>query len=473
MKPRLITNYKKVDPAGDSQSLSRTMLTSYPTETLVEKDKKYTEQKILIPEFSVPGILAKQEWEGLVFHFMAFPTIFEYTDFRLVDENKYELLGFNGKSVSEFTAEYIAECISAMQVHFEQVDEPSAYCKDDETDYKYDKQDVRLLTGKVKWHFGTYLRQTTDDENRILEELREAGELEYEKFDEAFNYTTNYDLPVFKDEHGNTLVFVCRLHAAHFPGSHYLFYSPETKLVRQFSQFPKRKQDEIDFTETDDPDAYTNVIEALTDPSKVLTDRSYFDKNIILPKYSFPGEIISRKYEGLVFHFVITPIFNSSIDFRLTDNNKYELLRFDDKMPGDFTPDFLEECKMEMQEDFELMGEKTVYFFNIDESSDKEWKRTDLKLTVGTDPCWAQATLMRRKNEEEIQSDHDASNMMMYEEPFRNDRYVTDYDLPAFKDENDDKMELVAELNSDDVFGTYYLYFSPKTRLVRQFFQCT
>lgn len=125
-----------------------------------------------------------------------------------------------------------------------------------------------------------------------------------------------------------------------------------------------------------------------------------------------------------------------------------------------------------MEEDFEVMEEEPRFLFNIDESSDESYS-SDLQFTVGTEPCWAQATLMRKKTEEEIQSDYDTSNMMMYQEPFHNHDYVTDYDLLEFQDENGETMELVAELNSDDVFGSYYLYFSPKTRLVRQFFQCT
>lgn len=470
MKTRKITSYKKTGSFDAASVQSDRMLTSYPAETLIEKNKKYIEQKILIPEFSVPGVLIKPELEGLTFHFMAFPTIFEYADFRLTHKNKYELLSFNGKPIPEFTPEFIEQYTEAMQVHFEQTEEPSAYSEDNQSDSNYDEGDVRLLTGKVKWHFSTYLRQTTEEENKILDQLKEEGELEYENFDENFNYTTDYDLPVFKDENGNTLEFVCRLNAAHFPGSHYLFYSPETKLVRQFSQFPKRKQREIEFAETDEPSMYKNIVKALSDPKEILTDSSYFDNNIIFPKYSFPGEIISRKYEGLVFHFVAAPIFNNSIDFRLTNDNKYELLRFDDKTPNDFTPDFLKKCKIEMEEYFEEIGEESRYFFDTRESSDKSWGY-DLKLTVD-EPYWAQATLMRRKTEEETQSDYDTSYILDNKTLYTED-YVTDYDLSEFKDEKGNTMEFVAELNADDVFGAYYLYFSPETRLVRQFFQCT
>lgn len=61
MKPRQFTKYKKLGSPSASPGSPDRMLTSYPAEALVEKDKKYTEQKILIPEFSVPGILAKPE----------------------------------------------------------------------------------------------------------------------------------------------------------------------------------------------------------------------------------------------------------------------------------------------------------------------------------------------------------------------------------------------------------------------------
>ncbi|MFC3157971.1 hypothetical protein ACFOEQ_05250 [Chryseobacterium arachidis] len=460
MNPRLVTNYKKTGSSAPLQNSSAGILTSYPTEVLTEKDQKYTEQKILIPEFSVPGILAKPELEGLTFHFMAFPTIFEYADFRLIDGNKYGFLGFNGKPVSEFTPEFITECIEAMQTHFEEIDQPSTYSEDHGSDASDDGEDIRLLTGNVKWHLNTYLRKTTEEENKILDQLEAEGKLEYENFDEDFNYTTNYDLPVFKDENGNTLEFICRLNAPHFPGSHYLFYSKETKLVRQFSQFSKRKKREICLTETDEPNAYKNVAEVLSDPAKVLADRSYFDKKIILPKYSFPGAIISKKYEDLVFHLVVTPIFNESIDFRLTDDNKYELLRFDDKTPDDFTPDFIKRCKIEMEEDFEMMDEEPRYFFNVDEASDKSLESCDLELIVGTEPDWAQATLMREKTEEEIQSDYDAANMMTHKAPFHDDEYVTDYDLPEFKDENGETMEFVTSLYSGDFRKLFPLLFA-------------
>ncbi len=469
MIQRLITNYKKSGSPGVSQSFPDKILTSYPTETLVEKDKKYTEQKILIPEFSVPGVLAKPELEGLTFHFMAFSTIFEYADFRLIDGNKYELLGFNGQPIPEFTPEFIEQYTEAMQIHFEKNDEPSTYV---ESKDGYSTEEVKLLTGKVKWHFSTYLRQTTEEENEILYDLEDEGVLEYEDFEEDFNYTTDYDLPVFKDENGNTLEFVCRLSAKYFPGTHLLFYSPETRLVRQFSEFPRRKVRKIYFSEIKEPNVQDFFVKELSDPAEILTNQSYFDQNILLPKYSLPGSIIDKKYDGLVFHFVIVPVFNEWVDFRLTDDNKYELLRFDDVEPKDFTTDFTERCESEMDTEFREIEDKPRYF-TVDESSDKMWWDSDrLLLSAGTEPFWDQSDFMREKTDEEIQADFDGCNMSM-QDPFDSRDEVTDYDSPELKDENGDTMEFVAKLYSGEVFGSYYLYFSPKTRLVRQFFQCT
>lgn len=468
MKSRQFTKYKKLGSPGASPDSPGRMLTSYPADALVEKDKKYTEQKILIPEFSVPGILTKPEWEGLTFHFMAFPTIFEYADFRLTDGNRYELSGFNGKPVSEFTSEFTAECLEAMQTHFEQTDVPSVYSEEDGTDPFYHKEDAMLLTGKVKWHFSNYLRQTTEEENEILYDLEDEGKLEYEDFYEGFNYTTNYDLPVFKDENGNTLEFVCRLHIAHFPGTHYLFYSPETKLVRQFSQFPRRKLHKICFTETDEPNVQDVFVKVLSDPGSVLTDPSHFDRKILLPKYSFPGLTVDRKYEGLTFHFVLMPVFNTLIDFRLTADNRYEVLRFDEVEPKDFTDDFATHCESEMDTYFDEVEEKPR-FLTVDPKSDEY---NSLCLSIGTEPFWDQSDFMREKTLEEVQADFDAFNMDM-RDPFDSRDYVTDYDAPELKDENGDTMEFIAELYYGGVFGSYYLYFSPKTRLVRQFFQCT
>ncbi|MCS4300670.1 hypothetical protein [Chryseobacterium sp. BIGb0232] len=466
INPRQFTSYKKAGSSDTASVQSDRILTSYPTETLVEKDKKYKEQKILIPEFSLPGSLAKPELEGLTFHFMAFPTLFEYADFRLIDGNKYELLGFNGKPVPELTSELIDLYTEAMQVYFEQNSEPSVYS---EKDTFYHKEDITLLTGKVKWDFSTYLRQTTEVENESLYELEKEGELEYEEFDEDFNYTTDYDLPVFKDENGNTLEFVCRLYAPNFPGSHYLFYSRETQLVRQFSKSPRRQEHQIYFNRLENPDPSIDVLEEISDPSKVFTDPSYFHQMVLLPKYSFPGSIAHKKYTDLRFHFVIVPVFNTWVDFRLTEDNIYEVLCFDDQLPGDFTPEFIKRCEDNIDTYFEEIPEKTRYFI----ASDTEMGYDSLLLSTGTEPIWDQADYMREKTEEEIQADYDANHMNILSDPFQDRDYVTDYDAPELKDENGDTMVFIAQLYEGILFGSYYLYYSPKTRLVRQFFQCT
>lgn len=458
MKSRVIKTYKKAI-AG---SCGNTLI-SYPSEALIEKDKIYTEQKVLIPEFSVPGILAKPELEGLTFHFMAFPTIFEYADFRLIDKNKYELLGFNGESVPEFTPELLEKYTEAMEIHFEESNEPATYVENEEDQYA--KENITLLTGKVKWHFSNYLRKTTEEENEILYELEEEDELEYENFEENFNYATDYSLPVFKDENGNTLEFVCRIYAPHFPGTHYIFYSEETKLVRQFSQFPKRRNRKIYFKKT--KDKIMGDLEEMSDPSKVLADPFYFDQQILLPKYSFPGSVVDKKFSGLRFHFVMAPVFNSVLDFRLTEDNKYELLRFDDKSPENFTPEFIEWCNSEIDDYFNEIPEQSVYF-----TGDSEKSSGDLILTFGTECSWDQQDYMREKTEEEVQADNDAYHMNM-RDSFQDNDYVTDLDAPELKDENGETMKFISKLYAGNVFGTYYLYFSPKTRLVRQFFQCT
>ena len=52
----------------------------------------------------------------------------------------------------------------------------------------------------------------------------------------------------------------------------------------------------------------------------------------------------------------------------------------------------------------------------------------------------------------------------------------TDYTMDEFKDENGETLEFVFSASGSygfDVFGKYSLFFSPETRLVRIFFQCT
>ena len=45
--------------------------------------------------------------------------------------------------------------------------------------------------------------------------------------------------------------------------------------------------------------------------------------------------------------------------------------------------------------------------------------------------------------------------------------------LDIFKDENGELMQYIATLYDDEVYGSYNLFYSPKTRLIRQFHQST
>jgi hypothetical protein len=198
-------------------------------------------------------------------------------------------------------------------------------------------------------------------------------------------------------------------------------------------------------------------------PATVLQNPIYFDHRIILPKYSFEGGLIAKKYSKLRFHFMVIPVFLDYVDFRLTDDNKYELLRFNDDAVSDFTEKDIQRAAREMEEAFDDYENEPSYYTGYNPGS--EYISDKVKIGA-SEPVWCQSHYQRKKTAEEIAAE--ARN-----EDDDHDDYTTDYTLPIFKDENGDALQFVCELYEGNVFGSYYLFFSPKTRLVRQFFQCT
>ncbi len=205
----------------------------------------------------------------------------------------------------------------------------------------------------------------------------------------------------------------------------------------------------------------TNPADTITDfpnPAETLTDASLVEKRLLLPKYSFPGHLIDEAYTGLKFHFIVAPIFVDFIDFRLTPDNKYELLSFDDRAFADFTDDYITDVADEMDEAFDGFEDVPSYYTLYNEDDEYVSDRVELKID---EPAWCQGHYMRKKTAEELAAKTD------------DEAYTTDYSLPIFQDENGDLLKFICELYDGGVFGSYYLFFSPKTRLLRQFFQCT
>ncbi|RZJ70736.1 hypothetical protein [Flavobacterium sp.] len=226
---------------------------------------------------------------------------------------------------------------------------------------------------------------------------------------------------------------------------------------------------EIEFRPTTNPEDFAKAVVDLANPEDVLTDTTLLDKQVLLPKISMPGYLADPKFEGLTFHFVITPIFSDVVDFRLTEDNKYEFLSMDGKTFDEMSEEFLADCADEMEQDFDERNEETTYHLPADEHYD------GIDIQIGA-PSWCQEKFQRQLDDAEIealearQENGEVFDYWSFDFDFG---YETDYTDPGLQDENGDALEFVAQLNEGGAFGTYYLFYSPKTRLVRQFFLCT
>lgn len=459
--------------SDDTASTDKTVI-NYPEPAQVMTNTQYFDQKIILPRYTFPGHLIKEEYNGLAFHYIATPSFLEYADFRLTADNKYELLSFDGKPVEEFSEEFLKECIKGMEDNFEGAKDVPEYQVLNENKSPYNN-DTRLIIGKIKWFKNTYLREATEEENEEFEEFENENDYSYDHDaykTESDGYRTDFSLPILQDENGDVLEFVGRLVSSSLTGTYYLFFSPKTRLIRQIFQWHGRVRKYISLKETKDPNEFAAAVKELADPAAVLENAALFERKVILPKYTVPGHFIKKEYKGLDFHFVITPIFGDYIDFRLTAGNKYEVIGLDGTPVSEITEEYIKGAIAEMDSDFDEMATKPAYYV-VDKTDNKSNHINSLCICVGTDPSWDQGTFEREKTDEEGEWDEDLSYVDDSNEELWDNEYVTDFTLPVFKDENDDTLEFVCKLYAGSVFGTYYLFFSPKTRLVRQFFQCT
>ncbi|MBN9283184.1 MULTISPECIES: hypothetical protein [unclassified Flavobacterium] len=190
------------------------------------------------------------------------------------------------------------------------------------------------------------------------------------------------------------------------------------------------------------PEDLSKIIVSFPKPADVLAEPEHFEQQILLPQYSIPGHFIKPEFTGLVFHFIVTPVFLDYADFRLTADNKYEIVSYSETPISDFDEKFLKWCADEMEDNFYGYKEEPIYF-EVDKSVKSE------SIYMGGEPIWDQTT-------------YEKDNVRK-----------TDYSLDIFKDENGEVMEYIATLYDDEVYGSYNLYYSPKTRLLRQFHQST
>ncbi len=189
-------------------------------------------------------------------------------------------------------------------------------------------------------------------------------------------------------------------------------------------------------------DVSDNLIVGFPKPSETLANPEHFDQRIILPQYSIPGKFIKLEFEGLLFYFMVTPVFLDYADFRLTDDNKYEIVSYSKTPIANFDAKFIDWCEGDMQDNFHGYESEPTYY-----QADKSVKESG--IYIGGEPIWDQGS---------------------YE---KGDSGKTDYSLDIFKDENGDLMHFIAALYDGEIFGSYNIFYSPKTRLVRQFHQST
>ena len=169
------------------------------------------------------------------------------------------------------------------------------------------------------------------------------------------------------------------------------------------------------------------------------------------------------------------------MDYRLLEDNRYEIVGTNKHKVSDFEnfDSFLEALNYNNNSDFESSKPITVSKKKAVEqglSSEKyaittkgpswcqfTYRYSGEKFTnflIDNDPKYSEARL------ENLQGRLEYSDYQYYD--------ITNYSLEVFKDENGDTMEFVMNTSSSfDVFGNYYLFYSPNTRLVRLFFQCT
>lgn len=198
----------------------------------------------------------------------------------------------------------------------------------------------------------------------------------------------------------------------------------------------------IGLRQIDKPEDPSKVIVSFPKPADVLAEPKHFDQEILLPQYSIPGDVIKPEFADLIFHFIVTPVFLDYADFRLTADNKYEIVSYSETPIANFDEEFIEWCADEMSDNFHGYEDEPTYF-EVDKSVTRK------SLYMGGEPIWDQTT---------YEKDHVRK---------------TDYTLDIFKDENGELMQYIATLYDSRVYGSYNLFYSPKTRLIRQFHQST
>lgn len=181
-------------------------------------------------------------------------------------------------------------------------------------------------------------------------------------------------------------------------------------------------------------------------PTNCLTQPELYDRQILLPFLTVPGELISPRYAGLHFHLVGHPVGWSDLTFRLHEDGRYELLEVDGESGAELRA--MLEAEEADDELFDSAQDEPTAMQVAKVSEDE--LHEDYVIEIGC-PTWAQSTY---------------NKIPPSDEP---DRTIT-----GFQDDDGNPMEFIlASFEMMDVFGYYYLFYAPETRTVMQVFQCT
>lgn len=191
----------------------------------------------------------------------------------------------------------------------------------------------------------------------------------------------------------------------------------------------------------------------------VITDGYDILKKVLLPILKINGAFIHHKYAGLSFClFAHTDNIYSTLEFQILENGKYEPLLLD------YDPVTSEAEQIRIANEAE--GEDDI-FDDIPDApyflkpNDKAYSSYAIETGI---PTWAQVTLV---DGELLKKVYQQPELAAYTD-------TTDYSLGDFRDANEEKMEFICATRSMyHVFGYHYLFYSPKTKVVRQFFECT
>ncbi len=191
----------------------------------------------------------------------------------------------------------------------------------------------------------------------------------------------------------------------------------------------------------------------------VITEGYETLKKVLLPILKINGAFIDPKYDGIPFClFAHTDNVYGGLEFKLLENGKYKLLRLDDEEMTSEADQIRVADEAEEEDDiFDDIPEDPYFLKPIDAIYSSYAIETGI-------PTWAQVTFLDDTLFRKVQQQPELARSID----------ITDYSLSDFQDANRQRMEFICATRSMyHVFGYHYLFYSPTTRVIRQFFECT